>query len=157
MAQKVYILCLLVTMWKVYCSIRTVLRETKVTRGSYKPAWQIKCHCQELIQFFQQKSDCSANIKPVWERKTVLDSTSITEVMYSAMVIPVNLQLLTLTLFAHRCNKNNGNKSISTRTFIIDKLDLHIQKSKMALQLPELQDWTFNESFILSRCSKRSS
>lgn len=68
------------------------------------------------------------------------DITFITEVMYSAMLIAVNLQLITLTFFAHRCNKNNGNKSVSTRTFITQKLDLHIQKSDMALQLPELQE-----------------
>lgn len=96
-------------------------------------------------------------MKLIREQKTALDSTFITEVMYSAMLISVNLQLFTLAFFAHRCNKNNGSKSLSTRTFIIDKADLHIQKRKMALQLPELQDGTFNESLILSRCSKRSS
>lgn len=155
MAQKVYILCLLVTMWKVYCSICNVLRETETTWGSSKPAGQTKCQRKELIQFFQQKVTVMQTYILYGNKRQHL--TFITEVMYSAMLIAVNLQLITLTFFAHRCNKNNGNKSVSTRSCITQKLDLHIQKSDMALQLPELQDWIFNESFILSRCSKRSS
>lgn len=121
--------CVLYVLFMLFsvCSLCSVCAETTTARGGHKPARQIRCHSQGLAEFLQQKK-----VTAVQTHKAFLGtkgSTWLNFYGWSHFFCRGNcaeLTALPLTVSAHRCHQNNGNKSGAARTFRSDHLALHI-------------------------------